>query len=238
MLKRYGADKNITWEFVMPSSQHQNGAAEILIKFVKGVKVAYMKAIGDCKLTYNETNTMFLEIANLCNERPIGLKPNMSTDPEYLSPNSLYLGRASDRISAGPFQSQDVFEEDPKNFPTRFHLVQAITNQFWRVWIKLFFPSLLIRQKWHTEVRNLEVGDVCLLQDLNALRGEWRLAIVSHVYPDEHGKVRNVELRVSQKQDGSLNYKPGVASYLKRHVNNLVLLVPKSEQNEDKNDVA
>ena len=37
---------------------------------------------------------------------------------------------------------------------------------------------------------------------------------------DDHVKVRNVELRVSQNQDGSLNYKPSLASYIKRHVNN------------------
>ena len=76
----------------MPKAQHQNGAAEVLIKMVKGVKDSYLRALGDVKLTYNETHTMFLEITQLCNERHIGLKPNLSTDPVYLSPNSLYLG--------------------------------------------------------------------------------------------------------------------------------------------------
>ena len=228
-LKRFGAERGLDWQFVMPKSQHQNGAAEILIKMVKGVKESYLRALGDIKLTYNETNTMFLEIAQLCNERPIGIKPNLSTDPVYLSPNSLYLGRTSDRIASGPFQSSDVFDEDPKSFKDRFHLVQAITNQFWKVWLEVYFPSLLIRQKWHTARRNLQKGDICVLRDTDSMRGEWRLVVVTSTFPDEHGRVRNVEVRAHAKQDGSLLYKPGTPSYLKRHVSNLVLLVPVDE---------
>ena len=214
----------------MPQSQHQNGAAEILIKMVKGVKVSYMRALGDVKLTYNETHTMFLEIAQLCNERPIGMKPNLSTDPEFLSPNSLYLGRASDRIAAGPFQPDEIFDDDPKSLLTRFHLVQSITNQFWRVWTRLYFPSLLVRQKWHTAKRNLRVGDVCMMRDSNLLRGEWRLVLVTSTFPDENGVVRNVEVKVHPRQDSSLVYKPTAPNYLKRHVSNLVVLVPKEEK--------
>ena len=216
----------------MPQSQHQNGAVEIMVKLVKGVKSAYLKAIGDIKLTYNELNTMFLEIANLCNERPIGVKPNQSTDPEFLSPNSLYLGRASSRIASGPFSASDLLE-DPQKISTRFQLVQAVTNQFWKVWTKLYFPTLIIRKKWHTERRNLCVNDVCMLRDSNCLRGEWRLCRVSRVYPDEKNRVRNVEVKVSSKQDSSLVYNPGSPNFLNRHVSNLILLVPATENSEE-----
>ena len=165
-------------------------------------------------------------MAQLCNERPIGLKPNSCTDPEFLSPNSLYLGRASDRIASGPFTSGDRFIEDPKHFTSRFHLVQGITNQFWKTWTKLFFPSLLVRQKWHTAKRNLQVGDVCLLSEPSALRGEWRLVQVINTFPDSEGRVRNVEVKSKPKQDGTLPYVPGAFSYLKRHACILILLVP------------
>ena len=224
-LKRFGAERSLEWRFIMPNSAHQNGAVEIMVKLIKGIKSAYLKAVGDVKLTYNELHTMFLEIAQLCNERPIGLKPNQSTDPEFLSPNSLYLGRASDRIASGPFGCFDLFD-DPNKTKTRFHLVQALTNQFWKVWMKIYFPTLLIRQKWHTERRNLSVGDVCLLRDANSIRGEWRLCSVSQVYPDDHGRVRNVQVKVSSKQDSSIHYRPGAPNYLNRHVCNLILLVP------------
>ena len=191
-----------------------------------------MKALGDTKLTYNEMNTMMLEIANLVNERPIGIKPNLDTDPEYLSPNSLFLGRCSDRISSGPFMSDGVQFEDSKQLKTRFHLVQSLTNDFWKLWLKIYFPSLLIRQKWHTSRRNVQVNDICLLKDTNAVRGEWRLARVTSVYPDEKGLVRNVEIAVSLNNNGSVVYKPSSLSLLKRHVSNLIVIVP-ADDNED-----
>ena len=102
--------------------------------------------------------------------------------PRIVWPNSLFIGWASDRIAAGPFQAEEMFDPDLKQVRSRFNLVQGLTNQFWKNWTTLYFPSLLIRQKWHTSKRNLCVGDVCLLQDSNCLRGEWRLCKVSETY--------------------------------------------------------
>ena len=82
------------------------------------------------------------------------------------------------------------------------------------------------RCEWHVESRNGKVGDICLLKDSNSLRGEWKLVKVSETYPDERGVVRNVQVTVPRKSDGSLPYKPVKASKLDRHVNNLIVLVP------------
>ena len=237
-LIRFGSKHGIDWSFVMPSSQHQNGAVEILIKIVKGVMKSLMEAIGTTVLFQNELFTLFKETANLVNQRPIGLKPNKSTDPEFLSPNSLLLGRCSDRVSSGPFQSKDAYDDKPSSDKTRFLLVQKIVDQFWRVWTKLYFPTLLRRQKWHHKERNLKIGDVCVLKDLNALRGEWRLCRVVDVFPDANNVVRNVEIVVPPPSlDSTMVYKKGVAMIkMKRHVNNLIVIVP-SEDEEDHDEL-
>ena len=227
-LIRFGATKHLEWQFVMPASQHQNGSAEVMIKYIKGIKNSYLRALGDVKLTYNETYTMMLEVANLCNERPIGLKPNEDSDPCYLSPNSLFLGRSSDRISGGPFMPAHDWMEDNKQLKSRFLLVQSLTDKFWDVWTDIYFPSLLVRQKWHVQYRSLRVGDVCFLRDRNTLRGEWRLARVTDVYPDKKGVVRNVRVKVCNA-DSKPNYASS-AQYLRRHVSNLIVIIPVEEQ--------
>ena len=203
---------------------------EILIKLVKGVKKSILRSVGDTRLSLNEMNTLMFEITNLVNERPIGVLPNSRTDCEYLSPNSLLLGRCSARISSGPFQSDQVFTDEPSAVTNRFLLVQSITAQFWKIWLKNYFPSLLIRQKWHSEKRNLNVKDVCILKDSNLYRGEWRLCRVSKVFPDAAGKVRNVEVEVKPRQGGSKEYVPTKPIILSRHVNNLVVVVPVEDQ--------
>ena len=71
---------------------------------------------------------------------------------------------------------------------------------------------------------------MCLLKDAEAFRAEWRLARVTATFPDRHGKVRNVEVRVVPSRDSSRNYKPVQSNYLKRHVSNLIVLVPAEDQ--------
>ena len=239
-LVKFGASRNLEWEFVMANSQHQNGISESMVKQVKGVIKSLLRAMGDTKLTLNESFTLFAEVGNLVNERPIGALPSERSGTEYLSPNSLLLGRCSARISAGPFEADKVVTDDPKAVRDRFLLVQTITNQFWKAWIKYYFPTLVIRQKWHVDRRNVRVGDVCLLRDSNAYRGEWRLCKVASVSPDDQGRVRNVSVMVKPRQGGSPHYVPVKPMYLNRHVSNLVLLIPaedreSSADEQDKN---
>ena len=177
-----------------------------MIKLAKTVLKSLMKSIGDHLLNLNELNTLLAEAAQLVNERPIGLKPNESVDSAYLSPNSLLLGKNSDRICSGPFLPPGELSDNPASLKTRFLLVQAITDQYWRNWMKIYFPTLVIRQKWHVERRNLRVGDIRVIYDKTAFRGEWRMAKVTECYPDSHGKVRNVELMVKPKQSGTGDY--------------------------------
>ena len=229
-LVRFGAEKGVDWSFVMPDGQHQNGACEILIKLVKGIRKAFLKSLGEQILSLNELNTLNVEISNLVNERPVGVKPNTYVHPEYLSPNSLYLGRCSDRISSGPFSAADAFSDTQRDVGSRFRLVQSITDQYWKNWIKIHFPTLLVEQKWHTSRRNLRVNDIVLLQEDSAFRAEWRLARVTEVYPDRRGNVRNVQVLVKPKQDSTANYKPSKGYELNRHVSRLIVLVPVEEQ--------
>ena len=44
------------------------------------------------------------------------------------------------------------------------------------------------------EERNVKKGDVVLIQVGNAVRGEWKLGIVTKTFPSDDGKVRRVEV--------------------------------------------
>ena len=76
------------------------------------------------------------------------------------------------------------------------------------------------------------VGDICLMKDSNMYRGEWRLCKVAQVFPDDRGKVRNVQVMVKPKQGGTGPYVSTKPIYLNRHVNNLIVLVPVDEQDD------
>ena len=161
-----------------------------------------------------ELLTVFYECANLMNERPIG-KTNLDlSDGAYLCPNDMLLGRATSKIPKGPYDME-------RNLTKRLELIQGVIQAFWIKWNRLYFPSLLIRQKWHVECRNLCKDDIVLIQDSNAIRGSWKMGRVTEAAPGADGKVRNV--KVQYKNSGSF-------VTIDRAVQKLVLLLPCNEQ--------
>ena len=57
------------------------------------------------------------------------------------------------------------------------------------------FPSLLPRQKWHAENRNVRVDDFVIVESPNAIRGKWNVGRIVEVYPGQDGKVRNMRVK-------------------------------------------
>ncbi|KAK5854465.1 hypothetical protein PBY51_015528 [Eleginops maclovinus] len=127
--------------------------------------------------------------ANLANERPIDARVQSREDCiDYISPNTLLLGRTGPRGDLGSFN----FEGYPYR---RLRAIQTEIDRFWRKWSQLAGPKLFVRTKWHTVQRNVAVGDVVWLADQNALRGQYRLAKVINVNADKKGIVRDVHVR-------------------------------------------
>ena len=161
----------------------------------------------------------------MLNERPIGIKPG--SDPDlgtYLCPNDLILGRASSRvppghmdITAGPGQ--------------RLQFMNRIIEGFWRKWQRDYFPTLLVRQKWHVQRRNVKPGDIVLVQDSNTLRGMWKLAQVVEADAGRDGNVRDVVIRYKVQKPGKV-YAGQSDVIVKRSVHQLVVLLPVEEQTD------
>ena len=223
-LARFGHSQGLQWQFSSPDAPWQNGCTEALVKLVKKALVA---AIGDQVLSFSELQTVLYEAANLVNERPIGVLPTHPEDGSYLSPNHLLLGRASSRIPSGPFKDQ-------ANMRQRFGLVQSIIDSFWKRMTRDFFPSLLIRTKWHVQKRNVKVNDLVMVQDSNLIRGDWRLGRVVEIYPDDKGVVRNVEVeyKLQNPDESPKVYKSKPFSRIRRAVQRLVVVMAAEEMDD------
>lgn len=224
-IKAFGQNKGLDWKFSPADGPWQNGCSEAL---VKSVKKALEGSVGKQILTVNELQTVCFEAANLVNERPIGRHPTDPSDGVYLCPNQLLLGRASGRVPSGPFKEHS-------NLRQRHRLVQNIADSFWRQWTRDFFPSLLVRQKWHVERRNVKVGDVVIVQDSKQLRGNWKLASVSRVFPSDDGKVRRVELQYKNEKvtDAANEYTGTSFTKIERPIQKIVVIVPVDYDQED-----
>tara|TARA_B110001454_G_scaffold196478_1_gene199376 strand:- start:542 stop:6220 length:5679 start_codon:yes stop_codon:yes gene_type:complete len=213
MIDEFTSQHLIEWQFTPPDGPWQNGCAEALIK---SVKKAIKISVGEQILTLSEMQTVMYESANLVNERPIGRHPNSTEDGVYLSPNDLLLGRSSTAVPSGQFDGS-------LSTQVRYRFVQGVITAFWKKWTRDFFPSLVVRQKWHTAKRNVSKGDIVLIQDANSVRGRWKMGRVSKAEPSlRDGFVRSVE--VQYKNPGH-----NVFTTITRPVQRLIVIVPVEE---------
>lgn len=220
--KRLGADHGMEWIVGPADSPWHQGAVEAL---VKSAKRALKLAIHTQRLSAPEFLTVCTEAANTINERPIGLLPSLDSDINVLTPNCLLLGRAT---SVNP----NCWQPGSTSLKTRFHLVNAVGEQFWKHWIELFAPNLLYQEKWHKARRNLQVDDVVLVADSNAIRGEYRLARVTETHPGRDGSVRKVTITYKNFKTGKdvRSYSGAKNTTVTRSVQRLAILVPVEDQ--------
>ena len=218
-IQRFSNKHQITWSFNSADAPWQNGSTEAL---VKTVKKALKVSIGQQVFTYAEFQTIMFEAAQLVNQRPIGRKPNDPEEGSYLCPNDLLLGRNASHIPQGPFMERCDHRQ-------RLKFMQEIVNNFWKRWYREVFPGLVVEPKWHTEKRNLVVGDVVLVQDSNELRGEWKMGLVSKIKESRDGRVRNVEVM----------YKRGETKItITRPAQRLIVLVPNELETQEDQDTS
>ena len=213
-IEKLGVAKGSEWVFSPADAHWYNGSAEAL---VKSAKRALTAAVGDStnllRMKFSEMLTVMYESAELINERPIGIHPS-HPDEGYLCPNNLILGRSSNEVPQEIFQNVTTTK-------VRFLFVQQVVNAFWKRWVREVFPNLVLQKKWHTQSRNLMKGDVVLVQDINAIRGKWKRAVVQEPKISKDGKVRRVVI--------SYRTASGMYVEVERAVQCLVLLVPVNE---------
>ena len=195
------------WKFSPSDAPWYNGCAEALIK---SVKKALSTAVGEQVMSFVELQTCLYESAQIVNQRPIGISHSDPNEGTYLCPNDLLLGRASSNVPQGPFKERC-------SASYRLDFIQRIVNAFWKKWSREVFPSLVVSPKWHTESRDVKVGDIVLVQDRNAMRGDWRKAIVIEALPSADQRVRRVTI---EYVSGSTRIQ------VQRSVQRLIVLVP------------
>jgi hypothetical protein len=219
-IKMFGKDNGMEWEITKSAdAPWENGCSEALIKSLKNSLVL---AVGQSIMTFSELQTVMFEVANLLNERPIGTKETDPNEGSYLCPNDLILGRASSNVPIGQW-------DEAENFKKRWKFVQQVINTFWRKWHRDYFPTLIVRQKWHTNKRNLQVGDIVLVQDNSAFRGNWKLGQVAEVKPGKDSIIRDVAIRYKNVGPGT-KYTGTQDMLIRRSVHRLVVLLPVEEQ--------
>jgi len=119
---------------------------------LKSFKHHLRRVAKDTLFTFEEFNTLIIEIKTILNSRP--LTP-LSPDPDDLSsltPSHFLIG--------GPASS--IPERDFTNIPinriSAWQHIQKVKRDFWNRWNKEYLNELTQRTKWKTKTHNLKLG--------------------------------------------------------------------------------
>ena len=116
--------------------------------------------------------------------------PSSPDEFAAFTPGIILTGSVDDSFPPGVFVRADGYKRSWKRS-------QFLADEFWRRWVKEYFPLLQPRSKWFGTFENLKCGDLVLMKNDQCSRGCWPKAVVVDVLPDTGNLVRRVMVRTS-----------------------------------------
>jgi hypothetical protein len=179
----------IQFQHSPPYGPHFNGLSETN---VKSVKTHLYKVIGSQILTYEEFNTILVQIEGLLNSRPLCVLSSDPSDPTALCPSHF--------LNITPLKYLPAENIDPavsENRLTRYQLLNKIVQSYWKRWSMEYLSSLQQRDKWNSPSKPVSVGTVVIIKDNHSHPMFWPLAVVSEVFPGKDNITRVAKVKTS-----------------------------------------
>ncbi|XP_073835822.1 uncharacterized protein [Musca autumnalis] len=185
-MKSVCCQMGLEFNFIPPRAPHFGGLWEAA---VKSTKTLLIKNMSESYLTFEELQTLIVEIEAILNSRPIASMSNDPNDGEALTPGHLLIGSS---LVAIP---EKTIEVDKPSLLTRWQRISYLKQQFWHMWSRDYLLSLQQRSKWFKEEENVKEGQLVVVHEDNTPPQPWLLARVAKSIPGRDGKVRVVELK-------------------------------------------
>ncbi|XP_068674533.1 uncharacterized protein [Montipora foliosa] len=161
---------------------------------IKGAKRAVYAILGNADITDEELMTAFTGAEALLNSRPLTYQSANPEDDIPLTPNHFLFGQVG-----GKFAPESV-DETTFNPKKRWRRVQELVKHFWHRWIREWLPALIVRRKWLTVERDIQVDDVVLVMSPKTPRGHWPLGRIVEIYPGKDGHARVAKVQVGREE--------------------------------------
>ena len=181
--------KGTEWHFIPPASPHFGGLREA---GMKSTKHHLKRVLGKSVLTFEELQTVLVEIEACLNSRPLC---EMTADPddlEALTPGHFILGQAPLTYPRPNTVDLKVHRLD------RWQLVQRLNEHFWKRWQTEYFARLQRRPKWLIKEKDLKVGELVLIKDERLPPARWSLGRIEKLHYGEDNVARVAAVRTSE----------------------------------------
>ena len=166
------------------------------------------------RLDTSSLRTIFYKAMAIVNCRPLS---HVTDEMVPLTPNMI-LTMKKDVVlpPPGQFEEADIYNRK------RWRQVQHIANEFWHRWKREYLHMLQPRQKWVTKRPQINIGDIVVVNESDAVRNNWRMAKVVDCIKSHDGLVRSVRLLMG---NSDCSRGAGRAQYMERPIAKIVVLV-------------
>jgi len=180
--------RGISWHFIPPGAPHFGGLWEAGVKSTK----YHLKRILDShRLTYEEFNTIVVQVEACLNSRPLTAASSDPNDLTVLTPGHFLIGAPLTAVSEPNLVSLKTGHLD------RWQLLLQLKQHFWNRWSSEYLTRLQQRPKWLTKQAQIKIDDLVLIKDERMSPQEWKLGRVTGLHPGKDEIVRVATLRTA-----------------------------------------
>ena len=140
------------------------------------------------KITDDLLSTLFCEVENILNCRPLTIVTTVADDQVPLTANDILRLDSGDTFPLGTYEQSDSYMK------RRWRQAQYLADIFWTRFKREYLPSLQLRTKWHNRKPSLQADDILLVIDKLIPRNEWSVGKVVKAKTSDDGCVRSCEV--------------------------------------------
>ncbi|XP_053686295.1 uncharacterized protein LOC128735835 [Sabethes cyaneus] len=182
------AKEGMQWHFNPPSAPHFGGLWEAA---VRSAKHHLLRVIGDSTLTFEDFNTLLVQVEACLNSRPLTQLSDDPMDLRPLTPGHFLTGGSLQSLPEPDFSNIKV------NRLKRWQLVQRQLQDFWKRWRTEYLAQLQGRTKNWEPPTKVDVGKLVIIADSNQPPTRWKMGRIHKLHPGPDDIVRVVTIKTA-----------------------------------------
>ncbi|XP_072400545.1 uncharacterized protein [Diabrotica undecimpunctata] len=179
------SELRVKWIFIPPYTPNHGGLWEAA---VKSTKHHLKRILINNNVTFEEFNTLIIQIEGILNSRPLFEMSSSPNDLSPITPSHFLIGR--------PLTSLPEYDVD--NIAScrlsRFQHVQQLYQQFWHQFSKQYVSQLHQQYKWKDPSTKIRLGTLVLIKTDSVPPCKWSTGRITKLYPGRDGETRVAEV--------------------------------------------
>lgn len=176
--------EKISWEFIPPAAPWWGGFWE---RMVRSVKESLRRMLGNAAVTFDELQTVLMEVVSFINERPLTTITEDPNDLDPLTPNMFLRGTKNASFPEEGLITGKKLQEQWRRIK---EFSENLKNRFRREYL-----GQLVEHSKSSTTSKINVGDIVLVGSDNKKRLEWPMARVVEIIPSADNEIRTARVK-------------------------------------------